>query len=421
MVIVDRLLRDVNHLSSIFAPIMIVVTFFQTLALLLDLNITWPAHLRAWLSRFNVLNINLELARPECSGTFGAYDKLLLTLVLPLFLLVCLAVYALLKYALSTRVSAEEFKRTHGGRGILDELSQNVLTVTSTAYVFGSIFFLRRVLATWVCTTEETVGGPTYLVVEPDIECSDNERYNTLHYMSLLGLLVYLALFGSFVAALYFKRDLFEFLGDKFEDQFYFWELVLVTRKVLVMASFVMFSGMTEQAWFMGSAVMVASLILHAATKPYEDKLIDWCEFLSLVSTLFIFQSGVLFKVLNDPANPQTGERARSLSAGLETASIILLFLNVLLGVYIQTRVWSHVTTGDEDYRVRLMTTQRVALALEMEAMDAGIDKAAARAAAKAEERASRKKAAESVDDVLDSIEEKDKEFVETENPLTEK
>ena len=76
--------------------------------------------------------------------------------------------------------------------------------------------------------------------------------------------------------------------------------MVLVLRKILIMASFVFFSDMVEKAWFLGSTVMVASLTIHSAAKPYEDALIDWCEFFSLVSTIFIFQSGVVFKVLND-------------------------------------------------------------------------------------------------------------------------
>ena len=105
-----------------------------------------------------------------------------------------------------------------------------------------------------------------------------------------------------------------------------FWEMVLLGRKVLIMASFLFFADLTEQAWFLGSTVMVASLLLHAAAKPYEDALIDWCEFLSLVSTLFVFQSGVVFKVLNDPSNPATSEDARSLADALEWISILLMF-----------------------------------------------------------------------------------------------
>ena len=47
---------------------MIAVTFFQTLGLLLDLDVTWPEDLRRWMSFFNLLNVNLQIARPECSA-----------------------------------------------------------------------------------------------------------------------------------------------------------------------------------------------------------------------------------------------------------------------------------------------------------------------------------------------------------------
>ena len=125
-------------------------------------------------------------------------------------------------------------------------------------------------------------------------------------------------------------------------------------RKVLIMASFLFFADLTEQAWFLGSTVMVASLLLHAAAKPYEDALIDWCEFLSLVSTLFIFMSGVVFKVLNDPSNPATGEDARSLRDALEWISILLMFGNVVLASIVECKVFHSVKVGDEDYKVSL-------------------------------------------------------------------
>jgi hypothetical protein len=142
------------------------------------------------------------------------------------------------------------------------------------------------------------------------------------------------------------------------------------------MASFLFFSDLAEQAWFLGSAVMVASLLLHSAAKPYEDELIDWCEFLSLLSTLFIFQAGVLFKVLNDPAKPEMGDKARAMSEALETASIILTMLNIVLGSVTEYRVWKHMQDGEEDYRVRMLKRQKAELASALEAFDASIDHA---------------------------------------------
>ena len=155
-------------------------------------------------------------------------------------------------------------------------------------------------------------------------------------------------------------------------------------RKVLIMASFLFFADLTEQAWFLGSTVMVASLLLHAAAKPYEDALIDWCEFLSLVSTLFIFMSGVVFKVLNDPSNPATGEEARRLADVLEWVSIVLMFGNVLLAILIECQIIKHVQVGDEDYRVRLLKQQMEEQKKEAELTAEWLARAQAKAKAKA-------------------------------------
>ena len=190
-----------------------------------------------------------------------------------------------------------------------------------------------------------------------------------------------------------------------------FWEMILLARKVLIMASFLFFADLAEQAWFLGSTVMVASLLLHAAAKPYEDALIDWCEFLSLVSTLFIFQSGVVFKVLNDPSNPATSEDARSLADALEWISILLMFGNVVLGMVIEFRVINHVQVGDEDYRVRLLKQQIEEQKKETELAEEWLAEAKAKAKAKekAKERAAGGGEAATVDNPLQDDDESGK------------
>ena len=52
------------------------------------------------------------------------------------------------------------------------------------------------------------------------------------------------------------------------------------------------FSESTEQAWFTSNIVIIMSLMLHSAAAPFEDNLVDWCEWLSLVATLFVSMSG---------------------------------------------------------------------------------------------------------------------------------
>ena len=51
------------------------------------------------------------------------------------------------------------------------------------------------------------------------------------------------------------------------------------------------------QGWYMGSMVIIASLVLQAFSRPYKDKLIDLCETVSLLSTLIIFQAGMVWSM----------------------------------------------------------------------------------------------------------------------------
>ena len=79
------------------------------------------------------------------------------------------------------------------------------------------------------------------------------------------------------------------------------WELTLVARKIGIMvrqpvytimdtavdsttlhdlqASFQFFSTTPAQSWLFGAMVIVTALLMHASARPYEDPLIDLCEF----------------------------------------------------------------------------------------------------------------------------------------------
>ena len=95
--------------------------------LLLDLDVAWPPNLRKWFSRFNFLNVNLEIARPECSGEFGAKQKQYITVTLPFAVGLLLGVYVLIQYFLAKRLTPDQFKAKHSGRGVVSHLFRQVL------------------------------------------------------------------------------------------------------------------------------------------------------------------------------------------------------------------------------------------------------------------------------------------------------
>jgi hypothetical protein len=83
-----------EHASTLAAPLFILISFCQTIAVFLDTDIPWPAFLRKLMLAFSFLNFNVELTRPECSMKFSARTKVEVALAMPMFVGAVVAVYA---------------------------------------------------------------------------------------------------------------------------------------------------------------------------------------------------------------------------------------------------------------------------------------------------------------------------------------
>ena len=174
----------------------------------------------------------------------------------------------------------------------------------------------------------------------PDIECSigvDGEysdpRYQKIKETAEICLLVYFFIWGlisgTLVSSGYSKNPglgYMGFMGDKYEKRFFFWEMVIVGRKLALMSVFLL--NTFEFAWLFGSAVLICAVVMQAAAKPYEDKFTDWAEFLTLVANLLILQTGPLFKLLAMP--DRLGGRSDEDTAGMQTAveaaAVVMMF-----------------------------------------------------------------------------------------------
>ena len=63
----DTFLSKVKNVSQLLAPALILMTFFQTLALLLQVSLAWPPQLKELMTYMSFINFNVELAR-KCTG-----------------------------------------------------------------------------------------------------------------------------------------------------------------------------------------------------------------------------------------------------------------------------------------------------------------------------------------------------------------
>jgi hypothetical protein len=247
------------------------------------------------------------------------------------------AMYAAIKQCVIERSGGTD-KQKSSARHML---WRKVVTIVTTSYTVGAIFFVRSFLRPFDCVDDGT--GRMFMESAPQIECVegyDSERasnYPSIKYLASLGLVVFVGGFAVLSACLLKAHKIgdhslgsLSFLGgavshvygfvfsqnksstrtksqsrniarvrlcaDKYEDQFYYWEMVIVVRKALLVAIFLLFD--TVLSVLLATAVTMVSIGIQIAARPFEDDGTDWTETLSLAAQLFLLVAGPVFKVL---------------------------------------------------------------------------------------------------------------------------
>ena len=71
---------------------------------------------------------------------------------------------------------------------------------------------------------------------------------------------------------------------------------VIVTRKVLLMSTFLLFEPLF--AVLLATGLVMVSIGIHIYARPFEDAGTNWVEMLTLTSQLFLLVAGPVFKTL---------------------------------------------------------------------------------------------------------------------------
>jgi len=347
-----------DNFSTVTAPLVIVLTFGQTLGSLLDLECPWPKVLRKWMQMLDMFNINLELARPECSGNYSATDKMLLTLAAPVLLLAIVFVYAVVRTcvnAMAAKAGAEaswweSFQaREH-------QAAKKAVATSTSLFVVASIFFFRCCLKPFKC--EDDGSGTLFMVSNPEVECGDNDEHLELRRLGKLGLLAYMAVYILLTACLAWATTLCEhgkydqmgklgylsYLGDKYEPRCFFWESVILARKIGLMASFYLLEG--QESWLMAIFVVGVALVAHATFRPFEAPLTDVTEMFSLVANMILLVSVPVYRIVKDESGSGRAGRVVFL---MERLAVLLIVAVCLVGGYAQLHIFRTVADPSVD------------------------------------------------------------------------
>lgn len=339
--IFDHLLKRIQRLSECAAPFFVIVTFVQTLDLLVaGIPLEWPSAVSTVAAGFSVFNLNLELARPECSISFNFATKQTIMLLLPVVVLlyvVAMSLVLLLKAiiahkqarkarqreeATTRHIARQRWQRAvrpllfwgmtqpelkcllttrgsslpHTLRAKLNQLKWKAVQVLTTAMTLLSIVFLQTCVQGLDCTTN--IDGRRYMDVEPRTECTMSDPYYaSIFYKSLIGLLVWMVLAALMTTAVLMGGPVkFSFLAGKMKPGLHWWELKLLARKLIIMSVSLSMTTEPLYALFWCSIVILISLLLHMHCRPYKEVLLNTCEDLSLLSTMILLAAGVVFK-----------------------------------------------------------------------------------------------------------------------------
>jgi hypothetical protein len=245
---------------------------------------------------------NRELTRPECAGDFGAQKKVQVALLMPVFVGAAIAVYALITVA---KIQTEEDATAEQKHSARSQLKRKIASVATTLFTVGAIFFVKSFLRAFDCVASELDSSREYMASAPEIECHDEpgSEYSKILRLSTIGLVSFggcLVVIWLFLIKAHRSDNpglgIFAFLADKFEDHFFFWEMVIVMRKVLLMAIFLLFDQVL--AVLLATFLTIFSLCIHIAARPFEDVGTDWTEMLSLWAQLITLVAGPVFVIL---------------------------------------------------------------------------------------------------------------------------
>ena len=333
----------------------------------------------------SVFNINLDLAKPECSVKWTADTKMDVLLATPFAV-----VFLIASFAVSKRKVHHKDPETH---------SQDIMfkceAMSVGIFFVGTSFLLKGFLGGFDCTRDRA-NGKLYLDIDPGIECYTDD-HTTIRLKAVLGLVMWCAIMGRICLTFLGENGKYKysFLTTKLEDKWYWWELFLLARKTLIMACGLFNTSETSRGWCKftsnlrllvisgsiierllvatdcGSMVIIMALAAHAYARPvrtqatcrllaicsrlltdclclqYKDELVDFCEFASLMSTLIIFQSGMVWNSAID--------KSGVLSTFLESLSIFLVLGVAALGVVSQADALIHNAHDPAHFTKRFM------------------------------------------------------------------
>jgi len=311
-------------------------SYVQLIAVFASFPIDWPETTTSMFDAISLANLNIEFFSPECSIKLSYWLKWGVRLLVPVLVAVvfCL-IYLLIRFSSrarrlylrvvvgqSSRVIIGHLPGPNDGLEVGDEVIGN--SGAELAYdeeddllcrfIYGYVFVISLSYTFLASTASQPFNciaqpnGTSVLRHASSVTCYDDE-WNRNIYLSVLAIIIYtLGIPATFVTVLYVnsRRGVLEtpaflrrfgFLTIPYRQNLYFWELINMSRKCLIVIIVDFLHG--QNLKFVQVNVALATLFVYLAMQAFMSPYgFNWCNRLAfgwLSASLFTLFSAVLF------------------------------------------------------------------------------------------------------------------------------
>jgi hypothetical protein len=288
------------------AAMMTVLTFVQMSSTLVEIDFNWPLTVK-WFSTIVARIGSFDLigvAAPECAmeTALKPMSRWMLTLVVPLAplmflgLLMCVAKIV----RMLSRCWAKVLSCTTGDFCCCNTVADTMSALTSwlnnkavSIFLVIYVLLVRAAMAPFDCV--ETEAGTSFMRDSPDVLCeADGSDYNLYFGFGVLALVACCLAIAIIAIQLYCfrhklhtdKRIMREYatLYLRYEDTYYYWEVIIFVRKLLFVAILRVCSN--DQTLQIGllAVVLGGALVLQYRCKPFLSDALDQLEEYTLLA-----------------------------------------------------------------------------------------------------------------------------------------
>ena len=221
---------------------------------------------------------------------------------------------------------------------------------------------IQKLFALITCTIP--INGVRYVEVDPQIPCFVDEHRTMLLSAGLIGLLVYII--GMPMISLYVLKHVdrskgrnklrFGMLYDGFSEQYWYWEIVVLMRKIAI----IVIAGFMEGEEQILAMLLVLFLVIYvtAICQPFENVQLLHLELASLAICFITFWTGNLFLVESATCHDGT-------YVGCKLAAVFVIGMNViaclyLAGLYLYSKLKEEKVLASKIYNSRLVKCVRL-------------------------------------------------------------